>query len=109
MRILLDFEMNRESETYNGIRIADIEEIVFVNLTPVWHPNSNIDNLPDELCVELYTASNPSQEFAIQGWYFLDGSDVIFNAALENYNKVVNQLLLTGYAKISDFKNINWL
>lgn len=109
MRILLDFEMNKKAETYNGIRITDVEEIVFVNLTPCWQPNHKADALPDELCIELYTASNPTQEYAIQGWYRLDDTEATFNKALENYNKVTNQLLTKGYAKISDFKNVDWL
>ena len=107
MRILLDFEMNKDVETYNGIRIADIEEIQEVYLTPTWDKGSNTDDIPDDLTINLICFRKPYDE-SICGGYNLDGTPETFDRALENYNKVVNQLMFTGYCKITDFENVTW-
>lgn len=109
MRILMDFEMNNDAETFNGIRVLDIEEYEATRLTPIWESGSDSNDIPDDLCIELYHIGNPTQEFATTGYYNLDGTKEVFEKALNNYNKVVNQLLTKGYAKISDFENVSWL
>ena len=108
MRILMDFEMNKDVETFNGIRVLDIEEFEATRLTPIWD-GSDSNDIPDDLYIDLYPISNPTQKFAIKGYYNLDGTKEVFEKALNNYNKVVNQLLTKGYAKISDFENVSWL
>lgn len=108
MRILLDFEMNKEAETYNGIRVTDIAEYKESELVPVWKPGSDAKCLPDYLFINLY-GYDEEPDMATKGEYILDGTEETFNKALENYNKVANQLLINGYAKISDFKNVEWL
>lgn len=106
MRILLDFAMNEDMETYNNIRLCDVDEIEQVNIVPMWEPNSS-NKLPDKLYIELYH-SGDSQDDCIMGWYVLDGTEETTRKAIANYNKVVEQLLTKGYAKISDFENTEW-
>lgn len=107
MRVLLDFYYNEEQETFNGIRICDIEEIESVRLQPVWSPEHSTDELPDYLYIYFYHHGD-TEEDAIAGNYILDDSVESFNNAIANYNAVVEKLLTKGYCKISDFKSVDW-
>lgn len=107
MRILMDFEMNKEAETYNGIRVANIEECKEIELIPSWNPGRDAGTLPDYLSIFLY-GYDDTFDTATRGEYILDGTKETVNKALENYNKVINKLLVNGYAKISDFENVEW-
>ena len=107
MRVFLDFEMNRDAETINGNRFVDIEEIQEVALIPGWRAGSNTDDIPTDLSITLVRFGKLWGE-SIYGTYNLDGTKETFDRAIENYNKVINKLLVAGYCKISDFENVTW-
>lgn len=108
MRVLMDFDMNKEIETKNGIRTCDIEEVQRIVLTPCWNGDSKKrKNNPDDLQIALELFGQP-WDFSIFGWYNLDGKVKTVKTAMENYNKVINKVMETGYCKISDFENVTW-
>lgn len=98
---------NEEQETFNGIRVCDIEEVDSVRLQPVWSTKDNTDGYPDVLYIYLYHHGDTDED-AIVGQYILDGTLETFTNALSNYKKVSESLLTKGYCKISDFKNVDW-
>lgn len=107
MRVLLDFYFNEESETLNGIRYNDVQEIESTELIPVWSPESSTHDIPDFLYVHLYAICD-KEDAVISGQYILNDTQESVDAAIKNYNDVIEKLLINGYCRISDFKNVDW-
>ncbi len=107
MRILLDFDIDSEHVPLRGVKFYDIAEFDKVFLIPYWIKGDNINRNPDKLYINLCLAGRPINE-AYKGEYMLDGSSDAFLKAIVNYDNVVNKLLVNGYAKISDFENVDW-
>lgn len=96
MRILMDFSGDE--------KYCDVTEI---EQTSLIEQGEFKEGKPNELFVDLYRIAQKA-EWAISGQYILDGTMESYNKAIETYNNAVNKLLTTGYAKISDFGNVDW-
>lgn len=101
MRFMLDFD------GIENIGDMDIDEIVSVRSYEMFNPRHKNDT-PSNIFIELYRP-NDTQEMAIMGEYKLDGTKDTYNKAIANYKKVVNQLFTKGYARASDFENVEWV
>ncbi len=107
MRVLLDFYFNEESQTLNGRRYNDVQEIESTELIPVWSPENSTHDIPDSLYVTLYAICD-KEDAVISGQYILNDTQESVDAAIKNYNDVIEKLLINGYCRISDFKNVDW-
>lgn len=98
MRFLLDV----------GVKFPEIVTIKSLSIMPSY--KSPYDNMPDELHVALieeYDHMSKSYNF-LEGDYNLDGSEETYLAAEDNYDKICEQLLTEGFARMSDFENFTW-
>lgn len=100
---------------YDYNLIPDVEEITEINASPVWKDPANVDEKnPDCFIVTMYkagwhTAPQKKKEFfEIWGEYNLDGTADTYKKAVENYNRICNQLLEKGFVRSSDFENFDW-
>lgn len=88
---------------FNG---TDIEEIVSIELIPAWKMGKSTQDIPDYLGVTIISADSPDTE--ITGRYILDGTDETYQAAMDNYSSIAEQLLVKGYCRDSEFENFEW-
>ena len=97
MRLLFDFN-----------DIPQIEEFTEFDAVPTWMQNSTgKESNADGLFLSATRAGqDPSGDYI--GEWKLDGTPETYQAALQNYMEIVNQLLTAGYIKASDFKNFEW-
>ena len=95
MRILMDFVEEKKYDFYDVIEIEETSLILQGNESPY------------ELFIDLFRIGK-GVDFAISGQYKLDGTLDTYNKAITDYNNAVEKLFTKGYAKISDFGNVEW-
>ena len=96
MRILMDFDVK---DKYT--------DVIEIEQTSLIEAGKFEKGKPNDLFIDLFRIGQGADS-AISGQYILDGTMEAYNKAIETYNKAVNKLLVKGYAKISDFGNVDW-
>lgn len=91
MRILWDLkEFNHEGE--------NIEEIKNIDLIKAWDAKDREKEIPTAMYVMM------DDEY--EGCYQIDNDKKKYKEAMDNYNEIIDCLLVKGYAKASWFKII---
>lgn len=100
---------------YDYGKTPNIDTIEAIDACPCWANGNDVnENNPTSFIVRMLKPgwSNASQEescwFEILGEYSLDGTEETYQKAVENYNRICDQLLEKGYCKASDFENFKW-
>ena len=103
MRFLLD-----ENGSAQGMH--DIITIEGISVIPCWKTDSEKDSIPDVLEVHIEEVYDHVLKTypVLTGHYDLDDTLESYKAAIANYNKICEQLLVSGYARMSDFENFIW-
>lgn len=100
MRFLLDHDENILG-LYDVITISEMYAV------PTWASESNAGDIPNGIFV-YFSNNNSDVADELEGEYNLDGTEETYQAAIANYNKICEQLLVSGYARMSDFENFIW-
>ena len=100
MRFLLD-------QSGNDLGLHDVITINEMYTVPTWAEGSKVGDIPNGIFVYI-SNNNEDVEDELEGKYNLDGTEETYRKAVENYNKISEQLLTLGYARMSDFENFTW-
>ena len=100
MRFLLD-QNGSDPGLHDVITISEMSAV------PVYTPGRKIGDKPIDIFVYIYDINNDVED-GLEGQYNLDGTEETYRKAVENYNKISEQLLKLGYARMSDFENFTW-
>lgn len=99
MRLLLD-----QNESDLGLHdIITFSEICNI---PVWETEDSVNGIPHGITVHIFHNNKDFDD--LEGQYNLDGTEETYKKAVKNYNKIIDQLLVYGYARMSDFENFTW-
>ena len=92
--------------------LAEIKEVVSVDITPVWEKKYG-EGIPEGLYIDILPAdflplNGNYDEVTIKGEYILDGTRETYAAAVANWKKIQKKLLERGFCRIADFENVEW-
>lgn len=86
-----------------------VEEFVSIDATPGWKEGKDVDKYgPDMYSVGMAIITVRGIEFEYVGEYKLDGKKETYDAAVQNFEKICEQLLTKGWVKSNQFKNFEW-
>lgn len=86
-----------------------IEEIVYMSATPCWNEtNGSTEDNPEMYSVEYMMVCPDECAMETLGEYKLDGTKKTYQAAVENFERIIKQLAIAGYVFDSDFENFEF-
>lgn len=84
-----------------------VDEVVQLDATPVWEKENNSD-VPNYYVITIGMAIPDGFNFDYSGEYKLDGTKETYNAAVENFEKIVKHATEYGWFSEDMFENFEF-
>lgn len=90
-------------------RKDNVEEFVSINAVPCWAYGKDVEKYgPDMYSVSMGITTPNEIKYDYVGEYALDGKKETYDAAVNNFEKICEQLLINGWVKAEEFENFVW-
>ena len=84
--------------------VLGVEEVLYLDATPIWKPDNDIKNAPDFFMVSVRYAFGQNDDEDDLGEYTMDGTMETYKKSVADFNRICRKAAKEGYFCLTDFK-----